>query len=198
MPRPHRHLVVFAKAPALGRVKSRLAAEIGDVAALKAYRSLLSGVLRRVARDRRWRTTVALTPDRALHRPRLLPVRLLAMPQGAGDLGARMRRPLRVLPPGPVVIVGSDIPDLGARHVAAAFAALGRAEAVIGPARDGGYWLVGVRRRPNRPRLFAAVRWSTPHALADTLAGMPRAWRCVQLESLEDIDDAASWRRARR
>ncbi|MGH6660397.1 MAG: DUF2064 domain-containing protein, partial [Rhodospirillales bacterium] len=75
--------------------------------------------------------------------------------------------------------------------------ALGRADAVFGPAADGGYWLVGLRRRPRRLRLFEGVRWSSEHALADTLAnlgGRPH----VLLETLEDVDDGAAYQRWRR
>src|SRR3546814_16124850 len=83
-----------------------------------------------------------------------------------------MDRVMRVLPPGPAVIIGTDIPDIRPRHAAAAFRALGRHDAVFGPAADGGYWLVGLRRRPTIPRAFDGVRWSTEHALADTRANL--------------------------
>jgi glycosyltransferase A (GT-A) superfamily protein (DUF2064 family) len=82
--------------------------------------------------------------------------------------------------------------------VAQAFAALGAHDAVFGPAGDGGYWLVGLRRRPRVPDPFRGVRWSTPHALADTLANLRPRERVAMLERLEDIDDAASYRRWRR
>jgi glycosyltransferase A (GT-A) superfamily protein (DUF2064 family) len=96
------------------------------------------------------------------------------------------------------VIVGSDIPALAPRHVAAAFRALGRHDAVFGPSDDGGYWLVGFRRSPCLPAsLFRNVRWSTEHALADTLAGLPRRMRIATLEMLEDIDDSAAYERWR-
>jgi glycosyltransferase A (GT-A) superfamily protein (DUF2064 family) len=96
------------------------------------------------------------------------------------------------------VIVGSDIPELSPRHVAAAFRALGRHEAVLGPAADGGYWLIGLRRRPRIPAgLFQGVRWSSAHALADTRASLPRSSSVALLEVLEDVDDAESHARWR-
>ena len=193
---PRRHVVVFLRAPQLGRVKSRLAAGIGALAALRFYRQTSERLLRAMARERRWRVHLALTPDRDAARAcpwRFAPSRF---GQGAGDLGQRMERAVRRLPPGPVIIIGSDIPALGPRHVAAAFAALGTHHAVFGPAADGGYWLVGFRRRPRLPRpLFARVRWSSPQALADTLAGLPRDMRVAFLETLEDVDDAAAYAR---
>ncbi len=176
-------LVVFARAPRLGAVKRRLARGIGAMATLRFYRGQLAALLRAVGRDRRWRTLIAATPDRARAR---WPLRLPVLPQGGGDLGQRMGR--AVGRGRRVVIIGSDIPGIGAADVAAAFRALGRAQAVFGPAEDGGYWLVGVGpRRPPRP--FAAVRWSTEHALADTranFAGRPVAL----LRRLRDVDTA--------
>jgi rSAM/selenodomain-associated transferase 1 len=196
---PARHLVVFLRAPRLGRVKSRLAAGIGALAALRFYRLATAQLLQRVSRDRRWRCHVWITPDRAARHP---PWRAAAQwqGQGSGDLGRRMARVFRVLPPGPAVIIGSDIPAIRPAHIAAAFSALGTHQAVFGPATDGGYWLVGLRRRPRVPdRLFERVRWSSEHALADTRAGLPREMSVALLETLEDVDDAgayARWREA--
>lgn len=187
----------MVKAPRWGAVKRRLAADIGAEAALLFYRRTLGALLRRVARDPRWRSYLYVTPDRELRRLRLGPGRLELRPQGRGDLGRRMARPLVELPPGPVVIIGSDIPEIEQRHIAAAFARLGSHDAVFGPARDGGYWLVGVRRRPHLRHLFRKVRWSSEHALADSLAGLDRRSRVALLEELEDIDDGASYARYR-
>jgi rSAM/selenodomain-associated transferase 1 len=191
-----RHLVVFARAPRMGAVKRRLAADIGRDAALAFYRKTMSDVVWRLGRDPRWTTWLAVTPDTDALRPRLWPpvpgVRLIG--QGPGDLGARMARPLRTFPPGPVLVVGTDIPELGTAQIARAFAALGTNDMVFGPATDGGYWLVGARRRPIVPRrLFEGVRWSSEHALADTLAGLPRGFRVAMLDPLDDVDDGAAW-----
>jgi rSAM/selenodomain-associated transferase 1 len=179
-------LIVFAKAPRLGRVKRRLAAEIGDVAALRFYRRTFTRLLRRVARDARWRTVLALTPDNARIAGRR------ARPQGRGDLGARMARALACVR-GPAVLVGADIPDLGAAQVAQAFGRLRSADVVLGPALDGGYYLVGTRRPTLARWMFAGVRWSSPHALADTRANL--CGRRVALTArLADVDTAADLR----
>jgi rSAM/selenodomain-associated transferase 1 len=181
-------VVVFARAPRLGTVKRRLARGIGAMAALRFYRGALAATLREVRRDRRWRAVVAATPDRARWR-----VALPRVPQGGGDLGARMARAMRLARR--VVIVGSDIPGLRRGDVAAAFRALGRAEAVFGPAEDGGYWLVGLG--PRRPgRAFAGVRWSGEHALADTLANF-RGRRVAMLRRLRDVDTVEDLRAVR-
>jgi len=192
-----RHVVVFVKAPRLGQVKSRLAAGIGVLPALRFYRETMARVLGAVGRDTRWCTLVAITPRRALH-AQFWDQDLSRLDQGAGDLGHRMARAFRALPPGPAVIIGSDIPELAPRHVAAAFRALGGHDAVLGPAGDGGYWLVGLKRtRPVPAGLFEGVRWSSPHALADTRASLPRHFSVALLETLEDVDDLESYRRWR-
>ena len=192
------HLCIFLRVPGIGRVKTRLAHDIGAVAAWSFYRTQLARTIRNLERDGRWRLTLAVTPETAVADCRLLRGRAV-IGQGGGDLGTRMARVADALPPGPVVIVGVDAPALMPRHVAAAFRALGHADAVFGPAADGGYWLVGLRRRPRPLGIFENVRWSSEHALADTLAnlgGRPH----VFLETLEDVDDGAAywrWRRQR-
>ncbi|MBL6929261.1 MAG: TIGR04282 family arsenosugar biosynthesis glycosyltransferase [Rhodospirillales bacterium] len=180
------HLVVFAKAPRLGRVKNRLAADIGRVNAWVFYRRTLDAVLRRLQGNGRWQSWLCVTPDDADG----FPPGWTVVPQGPGDLGERMDRPLRLLPPGPAVIVGTDVPDISRNHIHRAFEALGPNDAVFGPAADGGYWLVGLRRRPNTPHLFAGVRWSTRHALTDTIANLPNGKSAYFLETLSDVDDA--------
>ncbi len=184
-----RHLVVMLKEPRAGRVKTRLARGISPVAAAWWFRHQTARLVRRLDRPH-WRLWLAVAPDRALC-SRAWPAHLPRIAQGPGDLGARMARLFRALPPGPAIIVGGDIPGLGAAHVRRAFAALGRHDAVFGPARDGGYWLVGLRRTAAPPpALFAGVRWSTGHALADSIATLPGA-RIALTDTLGDVDTAA-------
>lgn len=174
-----RTLIVMAKQPRLGRVKTRLASDIGPVAATMFYRRNLARTLRVLGGDPRWRLVVATAPDR--WRPR----GVASMPQGYGDLGARMRRCLNACLPGNVVLIGADIPAVEPRHIAHAFAILRRHSHVMGPASDGGYWLIGARR-PVPP--LAHVRWSSRHALADTA----RILSDVGLaDQLDDVDTAA-------
>ena len=184
-----RHLVIFTRQPRLGRGKRRLARDIGAVEALRFQRVTLAGLLRRLGRDPRWTTWLGITPDRSGPWPR----GVATLPQGSGDLGRRMARVARGLPPGPVVIIGSDIPDITASDIAAAFRALGPKSAVFGPATDGGYWLVGLRRLPRFIDPFAKVRWSSEHALADTLANLTDN-EVAMLRTLCDVDDGEAWR----
>jgi rSAM/selenodomain-associated transferase 1 len=190
-----RHLVVFARAPALGTGKRRLARDIGDLAALRFERQMLARLLRRLGRDRRWHLRLAVTPDHARHRKRLWPRRIPIAGQGRGDLGERMRRALAACPPGPALLIGTDIPALGPGHIAEAFRLLGRYEVVFGPAADGGFWLVGARRSPCLPPLFGKVRWSGPQALEDVLANLLPHVSVGFAPCLEDVDDSNSFRR---
>lgn len=191
-----RHLVIFARTPQAGRVKRRLAREIGMLAATRFYRAMLEQTLRSLTTDRRWRVWLFVTPDDSLAHPVWRGRR--CRPQGRGDLGQRMRKPFDILPAGPVVLVGSDIPAMRPHHIARAFVLLGRHDLVFGPASDGGYWLIGARRRRALAHtLFAGVRWSTPHALADTLATIPAGYSVGLADMLDDIDDAADLRRLR-
>ena len=180
----------MVKEPRPGRVKTRLGRETGMVAAAWWFRHQTAALLRRLD-DPRWRLMLAVSPDREGLQSRIWPAHLPRLPQGRGDLGDRMGRLLRGLPPGPVCIVGGDIPALDAPHVARAFAALGGHDAVFGPAADGGFWLVGMTRVAAPPAtLFRGVRWSSPHALADSVASLPRA-RIAMVDTLRDVDGAA-------
>lgn len=187
----NRTLIIMVKAPRAGLVKTRLAAGIGVAAATGFYRAQLARTLRRTGRDARWRTLLAVTPDTAVWSP-AWPRCDGLVAQGPGDLGARMGRLFERLPAGPVVIIGSDVPDIGVSDIADAFKALGGHDAVLGPSPDGGYWLVGLRRVPKVLRPFAGVRWSSPHALADTLANLSGA-RVALLRELADIDTAEDY-----
>ena len=100
------------------------------------------------------------------------------------------------LAPGPAVIVGTDSPELRADHVARAFAALGQYDAVFGPATDGGYWMVGLRRRPRFINPFRAVRWSSEHALDNSLANL-NGHAVAILDRMDDVDDVESLARMR-
>jgi rSAM/selenodomain-associated transferase 1 len=192
-----KHLVIMAKSPLLGCVKRRLAREIGDAAATRFYRSCLSHSVLRLASDPRWRTVIAISPDRDIAE-RFWPAgaRVVLLPQGGGDLGRRMQRIFAGLPPGPAIIIGSDIPSLRASNVAEAFRRLGGADAVLGPALDGGYWLIGLKRTRGLPSPFAGVRWSGPHALADTLANL-KGRRIAFAATLSDVDTEKDFRRER-
>jgi len=185
----------MAKSPVAGRVKRRLAREIGDVAALRFYRTTLAHTVARLGADPRWRTYLAVTPDTSVTAP-CWPSspKLTRIPQGEGDLGQRMQSLFDRMPPGPVVIVGSDIPAIRPAHIARAFSLLVRAHIVFGPAQDGGYWLVGLKRSPRRLVPFAGVPWSTKDTLAATVANV-HGQIIDFIPMLSDVDTLQDYRR---
>lgn len=176
----------MVKLPVAGRVKTRLVRDVGIAEATRFYRTAVRAVLARLGNRPFWETIVAVSPDTGTQST-MLPARARRMPQGGGDLGERMQRPMRTLPPGPVCVIGSDIPAIRIADVRRAFGLLGRCDAVFGPAEDGGFWLVGLRRRPCLFHPYSGVRWSRSDTLAAVLANLER--RTVGLTTrLADVD----------
>lgn len=186
----------MTKEPRPGRVKTRLGRDIGMVGAASWFRHQCAGLLRRIT-DPRWDTVLAVSPDREGLSSRVWPEHLARMPQGRGDIGQRMTRVFRGLPPGPVCIIGADIPEINRAHVAGAFKALGEHSAVFGPAADGGYWLIGLKRFAPPPKtLLANVRWSSEHALSDSLTALPYS-DVAFLDTLRDVDTVKDLKHSR-
>jgi len=189
-------LVIFAKAPVIGGAKTRLAAGIGKTAAWRRYRAMTAAVLRALA-DPRWECVLAVSPDRMASRrfPGVWPDRTKRLPQGSGDLGARQARVFAGR--GPVCVIGTDAPQITRADIAAAFAGLKTHDAVIGPAEDGGYWLLALDA-PAPAGLFDAVRWSQAATRRDLEARMRACGlaRIKRLRTLRDIDEADDLRRA--
>ena len=170
----------------MGAVKTRLAKGIGTGAATAWYRRSVIRTLT-MLRTARLDALVAAAPSAfALHHASAVRGRIVS--QAHGDLGRRMAAAARAR--GPSVIVGADIPGLSPAILCAALKAVQRFDLVLGPARDGGYYLVGVRSPAHVFRLYGGVRWSSPHALADTLANAPAHWRIAFLPMLSDVDVA--------
>lgn len=204
-------MLVFVRAPTPGEVKTRLAATVGDQAALAVYRWLAERTLRGLTSSpRAWAVRALVAGDvNALGDWRALVDEVRA--QGEGDLGARMAAAMgEALREGyaRVVIVGTDCPALDAETVRAAMAALREVPAVIGPALDGGYYLLG---GSEALPVFDGVRWSTEVVAAQTRARLTHAglaWRelppAADIDRAEDLrhltarDDCPGWIRALR
>ena len=181
----------MVKEPVAGRVKTRLGRDIGMIRATWWFRHQSRQLIQRLSADRRWNTVLAVSPDIQGLTSRIWPAGTARVAQGGGDLGDRMARLLRSFRAGPVVIVGADIPAISPAHIASAFRALGNHQAVFGPAPDGGFWLVGLKRLGPPPRtLFQNVRWSSEFALADSIASLGDL-NFAQIDQLRDIDTGA-------
>jgi rSAM/selenodomain-associated transferase 1 len=196
-----RHVIVFARVPRLGEVKSRLAATLGAEAALEAHRELLAATLATVGACPAVERWLCLAGGQ--HGPGaetdLAPAGFRLSWQSEGDLGARMAHALRasVARGVPAVLVGCDCPPLDVRMLEAAFEALEHVDIVFGPTEDGGYALVGVRR--DLPMAFADIAWGSSRVMAQTRDRLVRAgvtWR--ELPALWDVDDEADWKRWQR
>jgi len=190
-----RRLIIMVKEPVAGRVKTRLARDVGSATALRVYRANMAAVVRRLANDERWQTVLSVAPAPAVAR-RHLPPQLPRVAQSTGDIGARMQAalsaPLGPRPAaGPVVLIGSDVPTVRPAHIAEAFRLLGRNDFVFGPAADGGFWLIGQRRTPLiRDAFPRPVAWSSPSTLADCLDALAHAGVGI-VDTLSDMDAAA-------
>lgn len=188
-------IVIMAKEPVMGRVKTRLGKAIGPVKATYFYRHAARALLQRLYDNRRWQIILSVAPDSS-RTARFWPGSVMRRRQGAGDLGQRMQRIFHAAPPGPVLIVGTDIPQIKPRHLDQALKQLGKNEGVLGPAADGGFWLVGQTGVPRHRRLFDHVRWSTAHTLDDTKANLKSGkWGCAGV--LHDVDERADFERVR-
>jgi len=192
-----KHLIIFARAPRYGCVKKRLASDIGKAKAFQFYRGQLKTLVKRMGAQPHWKTWVISTPDaEAAYMQNLFPNQHI-LPQGNGDLGQRMARFLGdVLPVGPAVLIGSDIPAISSNHIRKAFKSLDNHDATFGPAPDGGYWMVGLKRfRPHPAGFMENVRWSSQYTLADTISTLPKTFKVKLLDELEDVDDGPSYSR---
>lgn len=191
-------LIVFVKAPRAGSVKTRLAAAVGDQVAVAFYRAMAEEVLRRTSPEAgEYERVVAFAPaDAGAELEGWLPGEAL-WPQAEGDLGARMAAAFgEAFARGAarVALVGSDVPWLARASVREAFARLAACDVVLGPAEDGGYYLVALARR--HTELFQGIAWSRSTVLAATLARARDLGLTVSLlETLPDVDGPEDVRR---
>jgi hypothetical protein len=194
-------LIVYAKRPLPGRAKTRLGAAIGHAAAAGVYARLLYAYLFDLLEANLGDTRVVLSvaaPEDVAFFAEAFP-ELTVRAQVAGDLGQRMAASFEwVFAAGAeqAVLTGSDVPGLGSETVNAAFVALKQAPLVIGPAADGGYYLLGMRA-PGVD-LFTGVAWSTEDVLDQTtVLAATHGLDVVYLPQRADLDTEADWVRWR-
>lgn len=178
-------LIIMAKAPIMGKAKTRLARDIGPAHAKRIYRRMMATVIRSTA-DPRWDSIIAVTPRRFLGKVPEWRGRV-QMLQTGGSLSPRLAAVFSRK--GPTVCIGTDCPDVNAADIARAFVAIGPGRHVLGPADDGGFWLIGTQG-PARPELFDHVRWSHERTLDDMAARLSGS--VTMLRTLVDVDDLAA------
>lgn len=186
-------LAVFLKAPRLGTVKTRLAAEIGPRHALRLYRVMAARTLA-VVRESGLDTTIWFSPADAAAEMRFwLGENWSYRPQASGDLGARLAASAQAANGRGWIAIGADCPRLDAAILRQGRDVVELGEIALGPTSDGGYYLIG--GTPPLPDLFTAMPWSTPRVLPETRARLLRlgvGWR--ELPELRDVDTAADAR----
>ncbi|HMJ89969.1 MAG TPA: TIGR04282 family arsenosugar biosynthesis glycosyltransferase [Candidatus Acidoferrum sp.] len=189
-------LIVFVKAPRPGSVKTRMAKTMGADEACAAYRDLVTRVLDVAGKSGTVELRFAPDDARAEITPWLRDG-WTAEPQGDSDLGARMHRAFTeafARDIERVVIIGSDCVELQTKDIRSAFRELKSFDVVVGPATDGGYWLIGLRAA--QAELFRDITWSSEQVLGQTLQHAKSLGLRIQLlRILSDVDTEEDWRR---
>ena len=190
-------LIVFLKSPRPGFVKTRLAGRLGDKQACKVYRNLAAALLKRLKPYPNVELRISPDDAAASHPDWLLRDCWQCQGQGEGDLGSRLTRAFgESFAAGrrKVMAIGSDCPYVEPNHLRKGFERLISASVVLGPALDGGYWLIGMNRY--LPALFEGISWGGAEVLKQTLQRTAALGaQAAMLETLEDVDDWQSWQR---
>jgi rSAM/selenodomain-associated transferase 1 len=197
---PHFAVAVLAKAPVAGLAKTRLAPLLGAAGAARAQRQFTLQTLKTARLAAPGFVTLWCAPDaqQRFFRAVAAVCGVSCLAQPAGDLGARMAQAFDAhfaqQSGVPLLLIGTDCPILTPMHLTHAAAILQTHDAVVIPAEDGGYVLIGLRRP--MPRLFSCMTWSTPHVMEHTRERLARCFASWQeLDALWDVDEPADWLR---
>jgi len=195
-------IILFVKVPARSQVKTRLAAALGEEAALELYQRFVQDILDTLEQTGIPVMICYYPPDNRNAVAGWLGPEQQYLPQEGRDVGERMENAFRqAFNRGfsRVVLIGSDIPDLPAPLIKEALAALHMHDAVIGPARDGGYYLIGFRNDTFFPGVFSGIAWSTGTVFRSTMQAFEKAGQRVHelplwqdVDTIEDLKDLAA------
>lgn len=194
-------VLLFVKAPVRGQVKSRLAAAVGEEAAVALYENFIFDTLEQMERTG-YPIRIFVYPADAIEVvSSWLGKEHVCLPQTGNDLGERMEQALEHAFSegwGRAVLIGSDLPDLPAEIINGAFTALETSDAVIGPAADGGYYLIGFNREGLPRHVFHNIEWSTETVFRETTdllrAARLRVHVLPQWHDVDTIDDLKALR----
>lgn len=194
-------IILLLKAPRPGEVKTRLATTVGSPMAVIIYRQMVGKLLNDIPKD--WPIQIHFTPANATQQIHewLAPFDRSSLTyhiQPTGDLGVRLATAYSHAfsqGSGSVIALGGDCPALDTASLIIAATHLTSHDAVIGPAEDGGYYLLGLQHP--QPSLFTAMSWSTPAVLDETRSRLNQLnLRTIELPPLYDVDVEADWQRA--
>jgi rSAM/selenodomain-associated transferase 1 len=189
-------IILFVKAPVRGRVKTRLAAAIGDDAALGLYQNFVLDVLETVKKTGHLFALYVHPPDTGEATATWPGGPHRVMPQQGADLGERMENAfLQCFAEGieRVVLIGSDLPDLTPALLREAVSALAKHDVVIGPASDGGYYLIGFNRHTFLPKMFHGMTWGADTVFQETMtvlnASALAIYRTPEWHDVDTVED---------
>jgi rSAM/selenodomain-associated transferase 1 len=186
----------MCRTPRIGANKTRLAKQIGAVKTWQFYQGVLTSTANRLSRSCQWHTILYVTPKKDARNTKQWPINShKPLYQGAGDLGTRMTLGLTQFARGtPVILIGSDIPNIRVSIIQKVFQYLKSADIVFGPATDGGFWLIGFSNRKKIYKPFVNVKWSDRNTLADTLINLKHRHVIITKE-MQDIDNKEDYDR---
>jgi len=191
-------LIIFQKNEILGKVKTRLAASVGEESALKIYRTLFQhthSILKEIVVDQ-FIFYSDFIPEKEIEKTGVVHERI----QTGKDLGDRMLNAFEsVFSEGydSVIIIGTDCADLRPDHIQEAFRQLDQNDAVLGPALDGGYYLLGLKKLI--PEIFEEIDWSTDQVLNQTQTKLKKLnYKVRTIETLSDIDHIEDWEKVKK
>jgi rSAM/selenodomain-associated transferase 1 len=193
-------VIFYVKWPQKGRVKTRLSREVGGDCAVALYRCFildLADTLKKLSQD----VILCYSPKDAEAQFRSwLGERFHYLPQTDGDLGTRMNESfVRAFAKGykRALLIGSDTPDLSVEDLQQAFKELEENDAVIGPAVDGGYWLIGFQSGSFTPCVFEGISWSTKTVFSETMKRFRgenlRVWELPERMDIDSLDALSIW-----
>lgn len=180
-------LCIFAKYPELGKVKTRLAKDVGETKALQIYAKVLNNLIKE-HKNNDYDLHIAFTPTSKEKEFKQLYSNLKFFSQNGENLGVKIHNAFRHLLKKykKVIIIGSDTPDLSKELINKAFNELNEKEIVLGPCFDGGYYLIGMKKNHD---VFSNIKWSTDSVLNDTINIIERKrLSLVLLSKKHDID----------
>ena len=185
-------IVVMAKAPVAGKVKTRLMPQLTAEQAADVHRVFLQHVTNRLRATNRM--VVCYDPPEAQAAMRQI-VDTALMPQSAGDLGARLAAASHAIP-GDVLFFGVDSPDVPTTFIARAIDLLRHNDVVVGPTDDGGYWCLGLGKSVNAGELLATIEWSTGREFEQTIGrGREMGYAVALADRWDDVDRPEDLRR---
>lgn len=186
-------LAIFLKYPQKGKVKTRLAMSIGNDRALEIYKKMAAGAIKQGLKSKADLFVFFYPPGRELLMRQWLGNGCRYLPQRGRGLGARMKNCFKSvyrLGYGKAVLIGGDIPGLDTNIINSSFDGLKKNDAVIGPSKDGGYYLIGFTKKGFYPRIFDGMEWSTDTVFAGTIAGLKKnEMKAAIMPVLWDVDD---------